>query len=86
MVLTLTNVLYLLNSPSNLVTVGLLNDTKIYHHNKDQIFYNHNTQKTLAFIKRYKTSFLFHRPNLFSAAVNLPKKHEVYKEQDVDQT
>lgn len=37
LVLTWTNDLYLPNRLSNLVSLDLLNDVKIFHHNKDQI-------------------------------------------------
>lgn len=51
LVLTLTNVFYLPNSLTNLVSLGLLNDAGIYNHNEDQILYNIKTQKTLAFVE-----------------------------------
>ena len=54
LVLTLTNVFYLTNSPSNLVSLGLLNDAGIYHHNEDQTLYDLETRKTFAFAERYK--------------------------------
>ena len=50
-VVILTNVFYFSYSPSNLVSLGLLNNVKIYYHNKDQILYNLKTQKTLAFVE-----------------------------------
>ncbi len=86
LVLTLTNVFYLPNSPSNLVSLGLLNDAGIYHHNEDQILYDQSTRKTFAFAEKYKTSFLLHPLNLSSAAVNLFREHEVYKGPEVNQT
>lgn len=39
-VLTLTNVFYLPYSLSNFVSLGFLNNAKIFHYNKDQILYN----------------------------------------------
>lgn len=81
LVFTLTNVFHLPNSPSNLVSLGLLNNVKIYHHNEDQTLYNLETQKTLAFAKQYKTSFLLHPFNLSAVAVNLLKNNKVYKEE-----
>ncbi len=39
LLLTLTNVFYLPYSLSNLVSLGLLNDAGIYHHNEDQTLY-----------------------------------------------
>ncbi len=88
LVLTLTNVFYLPNSPSNLVSLGLLNDVGIYHHNEDQILYNLEIWKTFAFAERYKTSFLLHPLNLSAAAVNLLKNSEIYEEEtsNVNQT
>ncbi len=88
LVLTLTNVFYLPNSPSNLVSLGLLDDAGIYHHNKDQTLYNLETRKTLAFAERYKTSFLLHLLNLSAAAVNHLKNSEIYEEEtpNVNQT
>lgn len=43
LMLTVINVFYLPNSASNLVSFGLLDNTKIYYHNKDQIFYDQST-------------------------------------------
>ena len=40
LVLILTNVFYFLHSPSNLVNLGFLNNTRIFYHIKDQILYN----------------------------------------------
>lgn len=40
---TLTNVFYLPNSPSNFVSLGLLNNAGIYYHNKDQTLYKLET-------------------------------------------
>lgn len=40
LVLILTNVFYLPNTPSNLVSLSLLNDTRIYHQNEDQTLYD----------------------------------------------
>lgn len=51
LVLTLTNVFYLPNSPSNLGNLGLLNNAEIYYYNKDQTLYNLKIRKTLAFAK-----------------------------------
>lgn len=88
LVLTLTNVLHFLNSPSYLVNLGLLNNTKIYHHNKDQILYDHKIEKTLAFTEWYKTSFLLHFFKLSGVAMNLLKNSKAYKEKilNINQT
>lgn len=40
LVLILTNIFYLFHSLSNLVSLGLLNDTEIFYHNKDQTLYD----------------------------------------------
>ena len=40
LILTLTNVFYLLNSSSNLISLWLLNDVGIYHDNKKETLYN----------------------------------------------
>lgn len=40
LILTLTNVFYLLNSPSNLISLGLLNNVGIYYDNKKETLYN----------------------------------------------
>lgn len=40
LVLTQTNIFYCPNSPSNFVKQDLLNNTSIYHHNKDKTLYN----------------------------------------------
>lgn len=79
LVLILTNVFYLLNNLSNLGSLSLLNNTGIYHHNKDQILYNLEIHKTLAFARQYKTSFLLHLPNSSAIAVNFLKNSKVYK-------
>lgn len=49
LVLTLTNIFYFPHSSSNLISLELLNDVGIYHHNEDQILYNLEMQKTLVF-------------------------------------
>ena len=79
LILTLTNVFYLPNSQSNLVSLGLLNNAGIYHHNEEETLYDLKSRKTLAFAKRYKTSFLLHPLNLSAAAVNLLRNNEVYE-------
>ena len=48
-ILNFQNVFYLLNSLLNLISLGLLNDTNIYHVNKNQILYDKISQKPLAF-------------------------------------
>lgn len=51
LILILTNFFYVPNSPSNLVSLGFLNNTRIYYHNKDQILYDLKIQKTFIFAK-----------------------------------
>lgn len=88
LVFILTNVFYLPNNSSKLISLGLLNNAGIYHHNKNQILYNLKTQKILAFTKRYKTSFLLHPLNLLVAVVNFLKNSKIYKKKtpNVNQT
>lgn len=43
LVLTLTNIFYLSTSPSNLLSLDLLNNAEIYHYNENQIFCNQST-------------------------------------------
>lgn len=88
LVFILTNIFYLPNNSSNLVTLGFLNNVGIYHHNKDSIFYNYETQKTLAFTEQYKISFFLYPLNLSAAAVNLHKNRKIYEEKipNINQT
>ena len=79
--LTLTNVFYLPNSLSNLVSLDFLNNARIYHHNEDQTLYNLKIRKTLAFAKQYKTSFFLHPLNLSAVAINLLNNSEIYEEE-----
>ncbi len=48
-ILNLQNVYYLSNSPSNLISLSLLNDAGIYYDNKQQALYNKASQRPLAF-------------------------------------
>lgn len=77
LMLTLTTIFYLPNNSLNLISLDLLNNTRIYYHNKDQILYNQNTQKIPTFAKKYKTSFLLHSHNLSLIAINLFREHKV---------
>lgn len=79
LVLTLTNIFYLLNNLSNFINLSFFNNAEIYYHNKDQILYNQNTQKTFTFSKRYKTSFFLYLFYIFSVIVNLFINNKVYK-------
>lgn len=52
LVLILTNVFYLINSSSNIVSLDFLNNIIIHHYNKDQnLIYNLKIQRTFAFAK-----------------------------------
>lgn len=86
LVLTLINIFYLPNNSSNLISLSLFNNAGIYYHNKDQILYNQNTWKILAFTKKYKTSFLLCLFNLSSVVINLLKKYKVYKRPKINYT
>lgn len=79
LILTLTNIFYFPNSPFNLVSLGLLNNADIYHHNEEKMLYNLKSRKTFAFAKRYRINFFLHLLNLFAAAINLLRNNEVYK-------
>lgn len=87
-VLTLTNIFYFPHSPSNLVSLNLINDVGIFHHNKDQILYNQKTLKILAFAERYNTNFLLYPFNLLIATVSLLKHDDIYESEkpNVNQT
>lgn len=56
LILNLRNVFYLPNSPSNLVSLGLLNDAGIYYNNENQSLYDKVSRKPLAFAQRWKTT------------------------------
>lgn len=80
LILNLRNVFYLPNSPSNLVSLGLLNDAGIYHDNENQTLYDKVSRKPLAFAQRWETSFLLHPLNLSASAINLLKaNNNVYE-------
>ena len=79
LILTSTNLFYFLKSLFNLVNLRLINDAGNYHYNQDQTLYNLQSQKTLAFAKRYKISFFLNFFNLSAEAVNLFKDNEIVK-------
>ncbi len=72
-ILNLRNVFYLSNSPSNLISLSLLNDVGIYYNNKEQALYDKANQKPLAFAQRWERSFLLHPLNPSISAANLLK-------------
>lgn len=62
--LTLNNVYFFPSSSSNLVSLALLNDNKIYLDNKNETLYNSDTKEILASTQRWKKSFLLKLLNL----------------------
>lgn len=85
LILNLTNVYFLPNSPSNLVSLGLLNDSVIYHDNENQTLYDRKRRKDLAFAVRWKTCFLLHPLNLSVAAANLLRvSDDVYRDTEAN--
>ncbi len=72
-ILNLQNVFYLPNSPSNLISLSLLNDAGIYYDNEQQALYDKASQKPLAFAQWWEQSFLLHPLNLFVPTANLLK-------------
>lgn len=48
LILNLSNIYYLLNSLCNLVSLGILNNSSIYHNNKFENLYQINFKKVLA--------------------------------------
>lgn len=52
LVLNLRNVFYIPNSPCNLVSLGLLNDSGIFHDNENETLYQIRSKKTLAQAQR----------------------------------
>lgn len=52
LILNLHNVFYLPNSPCNLLSLGLFNNSGIYHDNKNKTFYKIYTRQVLAQIQR----------------------------------
>lgn len=71
--LTLNNVYYLPSSPSNLVSLALLNDNKIYYDNENETLYDSDTKGVLASAQRWRKSFLLKLLNLSDAAVHLTR-------------
>lgn len=85
--LTLNNVYYLPSSPSNLVSLAVLNDNKIYLDNENETLYDSNTKEILASTQRWRKSFLLKLLNLSDAAVHLTRADEgTYQGPHVHQT
>ena len=64
LILNLQNVYCLPYSPCNLVSLGLLNNSGIYHDNEHENFYQIGSRKVLAQAKRWRNSFLLKPLNL----------------------
>lgn len=70
-ILDLKDVFFLPSSPSNLVSLGLLNNYGIFHNNEDKTLYDKETKTPLAYAQRWKNSFLLQPLNFPDSAVNL---------------
>lgn len=73
-ILNLKDVFYLPSSPSNLVSLALLNNSGIFHDNENETLYDVRTKEVLAQAKRWNNSFLLQPLNLSDAAVSLVKR------------
>ena len=67
----LQNVYHLPYSPCNLVSLGLLNNSGIYHDNENETLYEVKTRQVLAQAQRWRNSYLLRPLNLSDGAVNL---------------
>ncbi len=76
LIFNLRNVFYLPNNPSNLVSLGFLNNVGVYYDNERQALYDKISQKPLAFEKRWETKLFLHPLNLFISATNLLKAQD----------
>lgn len=86
-ILNLKNVYYLPSSPSNLVSLVLLNDHGIYYNNEKERLYEKSSGRILASAKRWRKSFVLKLLNLSDAAANLTQAHDnVYQGPIVQQT
>ncbi len=80
-ILNLQNIYYVSNSPSNLISLSLLNDVGVYYDNEQQVLYNKTSQRPLVFTQRWEQNFLLYPLNLFVSAANLLKtKSNFYKD------
>lgn len=73
LILNLQNVYYLPSSPCNLVSLGLLNDSGIFHDNENEKLYQLGRKRILAQARRWRNSYLLKPLNLSDAAVLLLK-------------
>ncbi len=71
LILNLHNVFYLFNSPCNLLSLGFLNNSGIYHDNKNETLYKINIKQVLAQAQRWRNNYLLKPLHLFDGAVNL---------------
>ena len=71
LILNLQNVFYLPNSPCNLLSLGLLNNSGIYHDNENETLYEIHSRQILAQAQRWRNSYLLKPLNLSDGAVNL---------------
>ena len=70
LILNLSNMFYLPNSPYNLLSLGLLNNSGIYHDNENKTFYKIHTRQLLAQAQYWRNSYLVKPLNFFDRAVN----------------
>ncbi len=75
LILNLHNVFYLPNSPCNLLSLGLLSNSGIYHDNENETLYEIHTRQVLAQAQRWRNSYLLKPLNLSDGAVNLLRVH-----------
>lgn len=73
LVLNLQHVYYLPSSPCNLLSLGLLNNSGIFHDNENEILYHLGTKKVPAQAKQWRNSYPLKTLNLSDAAVLLLK-------------
>lgn len=69
LILNLHNIYYLPNSFFNLVSLGLFNNSNVYHDNKYKGLYQVGLWKTLAQAKCWRNSFLINPLNLSNGAM-----------------
>lgn len=76
LVLTLANTFYLPNSPCNLVSLGRLNNSGIFHNNKDKTLYHVKSRRVLAQAPQWNNSYLLRPLNLSDSAIHLTRVAE----------
>lgn len=80
LILNLRNVYYLPSNPCNLVSLGLLNDSRIFHDNRNETLYQLGSKRVLAQARRWKNSYLLKPLNFSDAVVFLVKiGDEIYE-------